>query len=212
MTAGPRVALTFDTEHPDGPPAPEGAINDVIAALAREATPATFFLEGRWARSYPSVARRIVDDGHVVGHHSYAHANLSLLTVTGLRTDLCMGRDAIAGATGADPSPWFRCPYGTHSHCPHLFPALTELGYRDVHWNVAVEDWEPTCTPDVLVRRAVGRVAAAEEDIVLLLHSWPPAVPIALPRLLVGLREIGASFVTLGELADAEPRPAWRWT
>jgi peptidoglycan-N-acetylglucosamine deacetylase len=194
------VALTFDTEHPDGPNCPPDVAARIVAALAAADVPASFFLQGRWASAYPRLARRIADAGHLVGNHSHAHANLAGLTPAGLAEDIGAAQEAIARAAGVDPRPWFRCPYGTHSHGPALVPTLRRLGYHDAHWNVTPEDWDPDVSARELTARVVSSVGAGPA--VVLLHSWPAVVPDALPAIIRALA--GARFVTL----DALPRDA----
>jgi peptidoglycan/xylan/chitin deacetylase (PgdA/CDA1 family) len=197
------VALTFDTEHPDGPNCPPDATARIIAALAESGVPASFFLQGRWASAYPDLARRIVRDGHLVGNHSHAHANLAGLTPAGLAEDVRAAQTAIRSATGVDPRPWFRCPYGTHSHSADLARTLRRLGYHDAHWNVTPEDWDSDVSPAELTARVVDGVAARDGVAVVLLHSWPAVVPDALPAIIRALN--GARFATVDRLPRDDP-------
>jgi peptidoglycan-N-acetylglucosamine deacetylase len=194
------VALTFDTEHPDGPNCPPDAAYRIVAALAGAGVRASFFLQGRWASAYPDLARRIAADGHLVGNHSHAHANLRGLTAAGLAEDIRAAEEAIRQAAGVDPRPWFRCPYGTHSHGPELAPTLRRLGYRDAHWNVTPEDWDARISAAELSARVVDGASACEGPAVVLLHSWPAVVPEALPGIIGSLRQAGARFTTLDAL------------
>ena len=86
MTGPMRVALTFDAEHPDRP-ADAGATEAVLDVLAERGVRGSFFVQGRWVEAYPSIARRIVDDGHLVGNHSFYHARMHLLSPDGSRRD-----------------------------------------------------------------------------------------------------------------------------
>ena len=54
--------LTFDAEHPGQSLCPPGNAELILDILAQTGTRATFFVQGRWATAYPSVARRIADD------------------------------------------------------------------------------------------------------------------------------------------------------
>src|SRR5512146_1500956 len=137
-----RVALTFDAEHPDRP-APAGNAEALLVALARRGVRASFFVQGRWAEAYPATARSIADGGHLVGHHSHYHARLPLLTDAGIADDIRDGADEIAAATGVDPAPWFRCPFGAGADDPRVLAAIGMAGYRHVGWHVAADDWEP---------------------------------------------------------------------
>jgi len=82
-----RVALTFDTEHP-GRPTRVGTEHELLDALAAADVRATFFLQGRWTRAFPEVARRIEADGHLIGNHSNYHAPMDTLSEEGLRRDI----------------------------------------------------------------------------------------------------------------------------
>ena len=112
MNDGPRVALTFDAEHPDRPSAAPGGTGRILDALGRSQARATFFVQARWAMANPSLVRRIADEGHVIGNHSTYHARMTLLSDDGLRTDVRQAGETIAELAGVDPRPWFRCPFG----------------------------------------------------------------------------------------------------
>ena len=51
-----RVALTFDAEHPDRPWCPPANAQRILGELARVDVPATFFVQGRWAKAHPDEA------------------------------------------------------------------------------------------------------------------------------------------------------------
>lgn len=197
---GPRIALTFDAEHPDRPRwAPDNA-ERILGALREAGVRATFFIQGRWALARPETARRIAEDGHLVGHHSHHHAPMTTLTEEGIRRDLEEGERAIRETTGRDPRPWFRCPFGAGHDDPWVLEALATSGYRNVHWHVEVEDWEPWRAPEQVVHDALRGALEHGDGAVVLLHTWPDATADAVPALLAGLREAGARAVTVEEL------------
>jgi peptidoglycan/xylan/chitin deacetylase (PgdA/CDA1 family) len=194
--------LTFDAEHPDRPWCPPGAIDTILDALADAGAPATFFVQGRWALSQPERARRIADDGHLVGHHSHFHARMPLLHDDGLREDLREGAQAIAATTGVDPRPWFRCPFGAGHDDPRVGSVLAELGYRSVGWHVELEDWEPVRDGPAISADALAGVEAHGDGAVVLLHTWPGGTAQAVAPILEGLAAIGATLVTVDRLED----------
>ena len=200
MREAVRVALTFDAEHPDRPRCPPGVAETVLDTLEREAVRATFFVQSRWAMSQPATARRIADDGHRVANHSTFHARMDLLSDEGIRADVSEAEAAIAEITGADPSPWFRCPFGAGSADPRVLGALDGLGYRNVHWDVEPFDWEPATTPDEIASRTLAGTARHGDGAVVLLHTWPAPTADALPGTIGVLRDAGATFVTVDEL------------
>jgi peptidoglycan/xylan/chitin deacetylase (PgdA/CDA1 family) len=199
----PRVALTFDAEHPDRPLCPPGNAERILDVLRDAGIRATFFVQGRWARSQPAAARRIAEEGHLVGHHSNYHVRLPYLTDPGLRADVAEGAAAIREVVGVDPRPWFRCPFGEGHDDPRVLGALEELGYRNVHWDVELQDWEPWRTAEEIARDALEGARARGDGAVVLLHTWPGPTAEALPAILEALAGAGSTAVTLDELEPA---------
>jgi peptidoglycan/xylan/chitin deacetylase (PgdA/CDA1 family) len=195
------VALTFDAEHPDRPRWASDAPERILDALAAAGVRATFFVQGRWASAYPDRARRMSTDGHLIGHHSHYDVRSTLLRDEGIRADVATGEERITAATGVDPRPWFRCPFGDGHDDPRVLAVLHSLGYRNVHWHVELEDWEPWTTAADIARGAVAGAARYGAGTVVLLHAWPSATADAVPAIIARLREAGARWVTVDELA-----------
>lgn len=203
-----RVALTFDAEHPDRPRCPPGNAERILDVLRSAGVRATFFVQGRWARSQPDVARRIRADGHLIGSHSDAHAPMPHLSDEGLRADVTEAEGAIREICGVDPRPWFRCPFGAGADDARVLEALVALGYRNVGWDVEVEDWEPWRTAEDVASDALAGAEEHGDGAIVLLHTWPEPTADGLPRMLDGLTRAGWAPVALNELALDEPRPS----
>jgi len=198
----PRIALTFDTEHWGHPTTPD--VQDrILDLLERRGVRATFFLQGRWAQAYPKCAARIAAGGHLVGNHSHHHAPMNLLTDDGIVQDVHAAEAAIRETAGADPRPWFRCPFGAGHDDPRVLDALARAGYRDHFWDVEPDDWRPERTVEQLERLVIDGALAHGDGAVVLLHSWPPVTPLALPRILDELPAAGCRFVRLDEVRPA---------
>ena len=195
-----RVALTFDAEHPDRAWCPPGNIERILGSLAQADVRATFFVQGRWAEAQPAAAKRISEEGHLVGHHSHYHARMPLLHDDGLRSDVLEAQAVIERTTGADPRPWFRCPFGAGSDDPRVLGVLGELGYRNIHWHVELEDWEPWRTGAAIAADGVVGTTTHGDGAVVLLHTWPGGTGDAVGPLIQGLAEAGATFVRLDAL------------
>jgi peptidoglycan-N-acetylglucosamine deacetylase len=196
---GLRVALTFDAEHPDRVHRP-GISEEILDALAGRDVVSTWFLQGRWVEANPTTARRVAADGHLVGNHSFYHARLPLLTSVGIKTDVQAAERVIREVVGVDPRPWFRCPFGAGAADRRVLTVLAGLGYRDIGQDVILEDWEPHRTGEAMAADAIRLVPGAGDPAVVLFHSWPPGTLDALPPLIDGLRERGATFVRLDDL------------
>lgn len=194
-----RVALTFDTEHPDRPS--ERAVEErLLDRLAARDVRATFFVQGRWAEAYPALARRIADDGHLIGSHSHYHARMPLFTARGLRSDIAAAQAAIIEATGADPRPWFRCPFGAGSADRRVQRIVREAGYRHVGWNVAGVDWPAERTAAQVESAIVDGALREGNGTVVLLHAWPDRTLGAIDGTITSLVDAGATLVRIDEL------------
>ena len=195
-----RVALTFDAEHPDRPWCPPGNAERILDTLRDAAVRATFFVQGRWAEAYPTTARRIADEGHLVGHHSHYHARMPLLLGGGFADDIADGQAAIEAARGVDPRPWFRCPFGAGADDGRVVAELAAAGYRDVRWDVVLDDWEPWRTGEAIAADAIDGVRRHGDGAIVLMHTWPGGTAEGLPSMLEGLRDLGGTFVTIDDL------------
>jgi len=198
-----RVALTFDAEHPDRP-GRAGNDERLLDVLAAAGVRATFFVQGRWAEAYPSTARRIATDGHLVGSHTFYHARLPLFSAEGLATDLRDAEVAIVEHVGVDPRPWIRAPFGAGANDAELLASLGALGYRHVGWNVYCDDWHPDHTAAIVAERVVSGSVACGDGSVALMHTWPDSTQEAIPDIVRRLTDAGATFVTIADLPDPE--------
>jgi len=189
---GRRIALTFD----DGP-TPE-ATPRLLDLLGRTGVSATFFLLGRHVERWPSIARRVHDEGHLVANHGFAHQRLHFAGPRAALADIRRGSDAIAAATGVRPA-HFRPPHGSRS--PFVTPAAASLGERTVGWSYAARDWERPGAGEI-ARRVV---AAARPGAIVLLHDGDGYDPRgdrlqtveAVALLIPALRDRGFDFALL---------------
>ncbi len=172
----------------------------LLDLLDQHAVSSTFFIQGRWAEAYPATARRIVDGGHLIGSHSHYHARMNLLTARGLRSDIAAAQAAIIDATGVDPRPWFRCPFGAGAADDRVQREVRAAGYRHVGWTVAGIDW-PVDRAGADVEATIVDAAGAQGDgCVVLLHTWPDQTEAAIPGVVRRLRDAGAEFVRIDAL------------
>ncbi|MFG2142280.1 polysaccharide deacetylase family protein [Streptomyces sp. NPDC048650] len=131
-TRGHEVALTFD-DGPDPRYTPE-----VLRALRRHGVRATFFVVGESAAAFPGLLHDIVDDGHAVANHTWAHAQLTTLPPAAVHDQLGRTSSVIADTLGAAPR-LARAPYGAWN-APSL-SICSDLGMSPVGWSVDSQDW-----------------------------------------------------------------------
>lgn len=122
-------------------------------------------------------------------------------------TDVCTAQRAIRDIVGVDPRPWFRCPFLAGEDDPRVIGALTGLGYRIVPVDIMLDDWESARTGESIAADAVAEVGRLADEgaaeAIVLLHTWPPQALDALPGMIDGMRDRGATFIDVGELAPS---------
>jgi peptidoglycan-N-acetylglucosamine deacetylase len=198
------IALTFD----DGPdPLWTARILDI---LKQENVPATFFIIGENGEANPSLVRRIVEEGHDIGNHTFTHPNLG--EIPGEITDLELNatQRLIEALTGRCTR-LFRAPYfgdAEPTTPDEVEPAARaqRLGYLTIGLHVDPDDWERPGADEIL-RRTIEGATSPDPDQkgqVVLLHDGGgdrSQTVEALPRLIHELRARGFRFVTVSELA-----------
>jgi peptidoglycan-N-acetylglucosamine deacetylase len=195
----PRVALTFDMEHPSRPHQDPAAPSRILDTLATRGVRATFFVQGRYARAFPDLARRVVSDGHLLGNHSHHHGRMSQLTDGGIRADVAAAHEALLEVTGQDARPWFRCPFGDGHDDERVLAGLADVGYRDVYWDVDSLDYLPSTDPATFAETVARLAGRAGDGAVVLCHTWPMVTGDQLGALLDSLAEAGAVPVGFDE-------------
>ncbi|NPV71369.1 MAG: polysaccharide deacetylase family protein [Firmicutes bacterium] len=190
------IALTFD-DGPDPVWTPK-----VLDILKENDVRATFFLVGRHVEKYPAIARRIVDEGHSVGNHSYSHLNMPLLSGKKAEDEIDRCEEAIENVCGVR-TVLFRPPRGlAQAAVRHL---LIQKRYTIVLWKLSSRDWaEPS------YREIVSTCAGARGGDIILFHDSGSllsaqggsraATVRALPLIIKDLRSKGFRFVTVDQL------------
>jgi peptidoglycan/xylan/chitin deacetylase (PgdA/CDA1 family) len=126
---------------------------------------------------------------------------MPLLSPAGLATDIRAAERAIVAATGVDPRPWFRCPFGAGTDDPRVRAGIERLGYREINWDVDGADWRPSMRGRGMAAQITRDAVTRGDGCVILLHPWTKATGLGLTPLIDGLRSAGATFVRVDALA-----------
>jgi cellulose synthase/poly-beta-1,6-N-acetylglucosamine synthase-like glycosyltransferase/peptidoglycan/xylan/chitin deacetylase (PgdA/CDA1 family)/spore germination protein YaaH len=192
-----QVALTFD----DGPdPQWTPKILEILKAANAKAA---FFVVGVNAEKYPGLLRRIVDEGHELGNHTYYHPNLALAWPEHVRLELNATQLLIETITGRATT-LFRPPYAADtqpSQMSELMPLqiAQELSYLVVLENIDPQDWARPGADIILQRVKQQR----HDGSIILLHDAGgdrSQTVAALPRILDWLHTRGDTIVPLSTL------------
>jgi peptidoglycan/xylan/chitin deacetylase (PgdA/CDA1 family) len=158
------LALTFD----DGP-------NPVwtprlLTVLADYGVHASFFVMGSRAKQETGLVRRIADEGHLVGNHSWSHPNMALTSASRIREELGRTNDALEQIIGKKVS-FFRPPFGARR--PAVFRAARLLGLKPVLWNAMTSDWKEPSAERIVedLTRKIDRLARRGMAANVVLHD-----------------------------------------
>lgn len=192
-----QVAITFD----DGPD-PEWTPK-VLDILKAAKVHAAFFLVGVNAERYPNLVRRIVDEGHEIGNHTYYHPNLALCWPEHVRLELNATQLLLETITGRSTT-LFRPPYAADTQPSQLseiapLQIAQDLNYLVVLENIDPQDWAKPGA-DVIVQRVKQQ---RRDGNIILLHDAGgdrSQTVTALPQILDWLQARGDTIVSLSTL------------
>ncbi len=171
-------------------------IPDMLETLKKHQVYATFFLEGRWVKNNPKLARMIVEAGHEVGNHSYSHPDMKSLQTSKVRDELKRTNDIIEVTTG-EKVKWFAPPSG--SYRDEVVEIADEMDMRTIMWSVDTIDWQKP-SPDVLIDRVMGKM---HKGAIVLMHPTASTAN-ALNALIVQVKEKELRLGTVSSLMKEE--------
>ncbi|WP_432994105.1 bifunctional polysaccharide deacetylase/glycosyltransferase family 2 protein [Dactylosporangium sp. CA-233914] len=184
------LALTFD-DGPDPRWTPQ-----LLDVLRQYHAHATFFVIGSQVNRYPDLVRRMVDEGHEVGVHTFTHPDLAALPAWRQQLELGLTANAIAAATGRRPV-LMRPPY--LSMPDRVDGYLAVLADRDTR------DWERPGA-DTIVRTALDGQAGAGAVVMLHDGGGDRSQTVEATRRILATK--GSRFVTVSEGLGLPPAPA----
>ena len=192
-----QVAITFD-DGPDPRWTPK-----ILEILKAANVKATFFVVGVNAERYPALVRRIFDEGHEIGNHTYYHPNLALCWPEHIRLELNSTQLLLETITGRATT-LFRPPYAADTGPTELselapLKIAEDLNYLVVLENIDPQDWAKPGA-DIILRRIKQQ---RHDGSVILLHDAGgdrSQTVEALPRILDWLHTRGDTVVPLSTL------------
>ncbi|MEK5502085.1 polysaccharide deacetylase family protein [Bacillus sp. FSL M8-0168] len=169
-------------------------LTKMLPVLKENDVKATFFLEGRWVKNHPELAKTIVRDGHEIGNHSYNHPDMSKLTSERISEQLRLTNRQIKETIGVEPK-WFAPPSG--SFRKEVVDQARKMGMGTVMWTVDTIDWQKP-QPAVLQHRVLSKV---HNGAMILMHPTDPTAK-SLGILIQKLKEKGYHIGTVSQLLN----------
>ena len=189
-----KIYLTFDCGYENGnTPA-------ILDALKKHNVSATFFVVGHFLESAPEQVKRMVEEGHTVGNHTYHHYDMSKISDPAVfRKEMDDVRELFKETTGTEMEMYYRPPQGKYSE--ENLQMAKELGYSTFFWSLAYVDWNVDAQPghEEAFSKLTGRIHSGA---VVLLHNTSKTNGEILDELLTKWEEMGYTFGKLEELTE----------
>lgn len=195
-----KMALTFD-DGPDPRFTPH-----VLDTLKKYNVKATFFVMGSRAKAYPDIIKRIREEGHAIGNHTYWHPNLPKYELDRLRWEVNETEKVLDEIIGYKPR-LFRAPYGALTE--DIVKEMERTNHTIVGWSVDSLDWRQLPV-DEIARNVLSNIHTGA---IILMHDgghWTMNLSgtyQALDEIIPALQAEGMEFVTIPELIGLQ-KPA----
>lgn len=185
------IYLTFDNGYENGYTA------QILDTLKAKKVPAIFFVTGHYVNTQPDLLKRMVNEGHLIGNHSWSHPDMTTISDEQIRKELNKVKNAVAGLTGKKEMPYLRPPRGIFND--RTLTITQEMGYTNVFWSIAYLDW------DVKSQRGTSYaydkvMKQLHPGAVILLHSISKDNAAALGAIIDGARQQKYEFASLDKL------------
>ena len=186
------IYLTFDCGYENGNTEP------ILDALKKHNAPGTFFVVGHFLETAPDLVKRMVEEGHTVGSHTYHH--LDMTTISDMETfqkEMEDVENLFYDITGTELSCFYRPPQGKCN--ANNMEMAEELGYYTIFWSLAHVDWITDNQPshEEALEKLTDRI---HPGAIVLLHNTSQTNGEILDELLTEWEEMGYSFRPLAEL------------
>ena len=186
------IYLTFDCGYENGNTEP------ILDALKKHNAKATFFVVGHFLESAPDIVKRMEEEGHAVGNHTYHHPDMSSISeLVSFQKEIDDVASLYQSITGKEMIKYYRPPQGKYS--TENLKMAKELGYNTFFWSLAYVDWNVDNQPtkEEAFDKLLTRI---HPGAIVLLHSTSKTNGEILDELLTKWEEMGYTFAPLSEL------------
>jgi peptidoglycan-N-acetylglucosamine deacetylase len=171
-------------------------IPDMLSTLKENKVYATFFLEGRWVKENPDLAKMIAEAGHEIGNHSYTHPDMRTISSTKAKVELEKTTKVIEGTTGKSVK-WFAPPSG--SIRDEVVKIADDMNLGTIMWSIDTIDWQKP-RPSVIVQRVTSKL---HNGALILMHPTQSTAS-ALPILIHEIKEKNLRLGTVTNVLKEE--------
>lgn len=182
------ISLSFD----DGPCS--GQTEKILEILKKNNVKATFFCIGNNVQNNPGLIKIIINEGHIVGNHSFSHGFwFDLLSKSKMKEEIIKTNKLISDITG-NKMKFFRPPYGVTT--PVLARAVKETNMLAVGWSVRTFD--TAAKGDIKkIEKKLNKVKSGD---IILFHDRVQCLPQVLEDFIVKMKSESINIIPLNEL------------
>lgn len=185
------IYLTMDAGYENG------YMPMILDTLKANDVQATFFVTKPFVENNLELAKRMKEDGHIVGNHTVKHESMPTLSDERVRSEINDTEKYFEEATGYKMDKFFRPPAGEYSK--RTLAITKELGYKTIFWSMAYADWDRNNQKgaDYALNHVLEN---AHPGMIPLLHSISSSNAEALDDIIKQLKEQGYRFGSLYEV------------
>lgn len=182
-----KVYLTFDEGYENGYTAP------ILDTLKEKKVKAVFFVTYDYVKRNPELVKRMIDEGHTVGNHSYSHPSIPSKTTEEMKSEVMRLHYYVKNEFNYDMT-LFRFPMGEYS--TRSLAVVKNCGYKSVFWSFAYVDWKTDAQPDA--KESIEKVVnGAHNGAIYLLHAVSSTNNAILGSVIDDVRKLGYEWSTL---------------
>ena len=188
------IYLTFDCGYENG------YTEKILDALKKHQAPAAFFVVGNMIETAPDIICRMVEEGHIVGNHTYHHPDMSAISEqAAFQKELDDLAALFQETTGQELPKFYRPPQGKYSE--ENLKQAQALGYKTILWSLAYVDWyvDDQPTAEQAYAKLLPRI---HDGAIVLLHSTSKTNADILDDLLTKWEDMGYTFSCLYDLPE----------
>ena len=186
--------ITFDAGYENG------YTEKILDVLKKHQVKAAFFLVGNYIETSPELVKRMVEEGHLVGNHTYTHPDMSSISTVGsFEKELKQLEEKYREVIGKEMKKYYRPPQGKYSESN--LKMASDMGYKTVFWSLAYVDWYESDQPtkEEAFEKLIPR---AHPGAIVLLHSTSRTNSEILDELLTRWEDMGYEFRSVEELGQ----------
>lgn len=181
-----KICLTFDEGYENG------YTPKILDTLKEKKVKAIFFVTYDFASQNPDLVKRMIDEGHIVGNHSYRHYSMDEVSDDVAKEEVTYLHKYIKDKFNYTMS-YFRFPKGEFSE--RSLQIVKDLNYKSVFWSFAYADWDPDNQTEE--NQAFTHICeSTHPGAILLLHAVSKTNADILGKVIDDIKKQGYAFTT----------------